>query len=62
LADEILKALRAGKGRLALSDRSSPEDIRIAFQTSKKAFKQALGSLYRQQLIEINDDGVTLKS
>jgi predicted RNA-binding protein (virulence factor B family) len=47
---------------LALSDRSSPEDIRIAFQTSKKAFKQALGSLYRQQLIEINDDGVTLKS
>jgi predicted RNA-binding protein (virulence factor B family) len=62
LANEILKALRAGKGRLALSDRSSPEDIRIAFQTSKKAFKQALGSLYRQQLIEINDDGVTLKS
>jgi predicted RNA-binding protein (virulence factor B family) len=44
-----------------LSDSSSPEEIRTNFQTSKKAFKQALGNLYRQRLIEIQESGIRLK-
>ena len=61
LADEILRVLRTGNGRLPLGDGSSPDDIRVAFQTSKKAFKQALGSLYKKQLVEINRDSVVLR-
>jgi predicted RNA-binding protein (virulence factor B family) len=40
---------------------ASPEAIRAAFQTSKKAFKQALGNLYRQRLIEIEGNGIRLR-
>jgi hypothetical protein len=61
LADRILTAIRANHGLLSLSDSSSPEEIRTTFQTSKKAFKQALGNLYRQRLIEIEESGIRLK-
>jgi predicted RNA-binding protein (virulence factor B family) len=61
LADRILTAIRANQGLLPLSDSSSPEEIRTTFQTSKKAFKQALGNLYRQRLIEIEESGIRLK-
>ena len=60
LAERILDTIRRS-GRLPLSDRSTPEEIRAAFQTSKKAFKQALGTLYRQRLIQIETDGITLQ-
>ncbi|MFZ4597071.1 MAG: S1 RNA-binding domain-containing protein [Terrimicrobiaceae bacterium] len=60
LAERILDTIRRS-GRLSLSDRSTPEEIRAAFQTSKKAFKQALGTLYRQRLIQIETDGITLQ-
>jgi predicted RNA-binding protein (virulence factor B family) len=60
LADRILAALRSNKGSLPFSDSSSPEEIRAAFQTSKKAFKQALGNLYRQRLVELHGSGIRL--
>ena len=60
LAEKILDTIRRS-GRLSLSDRSTPEEIRAAFQTSKKAFKQALGTLYRKRLIQIETDGITLQ-
>jgi predicted RNA-binding protein (virulence factor B family) len=41
-----------------LNDESSPEAIRAAFDTSKKAFKQALGALYRERKIQIVEGGV----
>ena len=62
LADRILAAIRSNKGSLPYSDSSSPEEIRDAFQTSKKAFKQALGNLYRQRLVELHGSGIRLKS
>lgn len=62
LADRILAALRSNKGSLPYSDSSSPEEIRDAFQTSKKAFKQALGNLYRQRLVELHGSGIRLIS
>jgi predicted RNA-binding protein (virulence factor B family) len=62
LADRILAVLRANKGTLALSDSSTPEAIREAFQVSKKSFKQALGTLYRNHLIELEASGIRLKT
>jgi predicted RNA-binding protein (virulence factor B family) len=60
LKEQVMESLAKAGGRLALSDSSSPEDIRAAFGVSKKAFKQAIGSLYKERLIEISDGGVRL--
>jgi uncharacterized protein len=58
LTDQILDALKAAGGRLEFNDRSSPEEIRAKFGTSKKAFKQAIGALYRQRSIRISENGI----
>jgi len=60
LADRILAALKANQGSLPFNDSSSPVEIRGAFQSSKKAFKQALGQLYRQRLVQIHESGIRL--
>jgi uncharacterized protein len=60
LADRIVEHLRANNGRMDLSDESSPDAIRAAFDTSKKAFKQALGALYREKKIRMVEGGVEL--
>ena len=44
-ADRLLALLGEGGGRLALSDRSTPEAIAAATGMSKKTFKKALGYL-----------------
>ena len=62
LADRILSTLRSQDGKLAVNEASSPEEIRAAFQTSKKAFKQAVGNLYRERLIEINGSDIVLRN
>ena len=60
LAEKILEALESNGGRLELDDDSPPEAIRAAFGASKKAFKQALGTLYRGQRIRLEKPGVRL--
>lgn len=60
LSGQILKRLEENGGRLGLGDKSSPDEIRRSLQTSKKAFKQALGALYRKRLIEIEDREISL--
>lgn len=61
IAPRIAAALQvAGDGRLELSDHSSPEIIKELFQCSKKDFKRALGTLYRQGVIKINPDSIEL--
>jgi predicted RNA-binding protein (virulence factor B family) len=59
-AEKILDELRANRGFLRLNDDSHPEDIKTVLKMSKKAFKKAIGSLYKQKLIEIKEDGVYL--
>jgi hypothetical protein len=54
----ILDALKRGDGFLPLHDKSPPEAIRDQLQMSKKAFKRALGGLYKQRLIELTPDGI----
>lgn len=59
-AQKILDELRASRGFLRLNDDSHPEDIKTVLQMSKKTFKKAIGSLYKDKLIEIKDDGIYL--
>jgi predicted RNA-binding protein (virulence factor B family) len=56
----ILDELKSNRGFLGLNDNSHPEDIKTVLKMSKKAFKKAVGNLYRQKLIEIKDDGIYL--
>ncbi len=58
LTEQILVALHAAGGRLPYHDDSSPLSIRTAFGVSKKAFKQAIGSLYRERRIRIEEHGI----
>ncbi len=60
LTDRILEALKNNGGKLAFDDDSPPEVIRNHFEASKKAFKQALGSLYKQRRIEFTRPGIAL--
>jgi predicted RNA-binding protein (virulence factor B family) len=60
ITDQILEALKAAGGHLPYNDSSPPDAIRSAFGISKKAFKQAIGTLYRKRLIEIVGDGISL--
>jgi len=60
ITDQILEALKAAGGHLPYNDSSPPDAIRSAFGISKKAFKQAVGTLYRKRLIEIVGEGISL--
>jgi uncharacterized protein len=60
LALQIVQALQRNKGRLELDDDSPPEAIRQAFGASKKAFKQALGTLYKARRIRFSKPGIEL--
>jgi uncharacterized protein len=60
LTDLILAELAQWGGELALDDDSPPEIIRARFGASKKAFKQALGSLYKQRKIVFTRPGIGL--
>jgi predicted RNA-binding protein (virulence factor B family) len=59
-AEIILSELRASRGFLRLNDNSHPEDIKTVLKMSKKTFKKAIGSLYKDKLIEIKEDGIYL--
>jgi uncharacterized protein len=60
LALRIVQALQRNKGRLGVDDDSTPEAIRQAFGVSKKAFKQALGTLYKARRIRFSKPGIEL--
>lgn len=56
---KILNALKkAEEGFIPLHDKSSPDDIKHQMNMSKKAFKSAIGGLYRLKLIMIESEGV----
>lgn len=61
-AQTILDKLKSHGGFLPLSDKSSPEDIKMQLEMSKKNFKKAAGNLYKQKLIDIKPDGLYLVS
>ena len=57
--DKILSILKKDKV-LKLTDKSSPEDIKLQLNMSKKAFKKAIGFLYKRKVILLHEDRVEL--
>ena len=45
---------------IGLHDKSGPDEIKKRFGISKKAFKKAIGGLYKQKLIAIEDNGIRI--
>ena len=60
LTVQIVAALQRNGGELHYDDDSSPEAIRQKFNVSKKAFKQALGKLYKARRIQFLKPGIAL--
>jgi len=59
-AELVLNQLKDNSGFIPLNDKSSPEAIKEMLQMSKKNYKKAIGSLYKQKLITIESDGIRL--
>lgn len=59
-AQFILDELKASGGFIALHDKSSPDAIKDILGLSKKSFKRAIGSLYKDKQIVIKEDGIEL--
>ena len=61
-AGVILAALHKHGGFLAVTDKSSPDQIYALFGVSKKTYKKAIGTLYKQRYITIEKNGIRLRS
>lgn len=59
-AEQILTLLNDNGGFLAITDKSSSETINALFGQSKKMFKKAVGMLYKQRKITIEENGIRL--
>ena len=57
--DSIMEVLKE-RGSIMLTDKSSPESIKRELKMSKKAFKKAVGFLYKRKLIVLLDDRIDL--
>ncbi len=60
LANLIIVKLKQNNGFLPFTDKSSPEEIYKVFKVSKKNFKAAVGALYKQRLISLEEKGIKL--
>ena len=59
--EKVLEKLKNSKeGFVLLTDKSSPDSIRFHMKMSKKAFKKAVGNLYRKKVIVIKEDRIEL--
>lgn len=58
--DAIVAALRAAGGFLPVGDHTDPAEITRIFSMSKKTYKRAAGTLYKERTISIDDDGIRL--
>ena len=56
----LAKLKNSREGFLLITDKSSPDSIRFHMKMSKKAFKKAIGNLYKQKLIVIEEDRIVL--
>lgn len=59
-SDFILQRLKQTGGYIDLHDKSAPAEIHNRLEMSKKTFKKAIGRLYKEKLIRIEDDGIYL--
>lgn len=59
-AQFIYEELQAAGGFLPLHDKTDPAEIKNQLGLSKKLFKKAIGTLYRDKKITIREDGIEL--
>jgi predicted RNA-binding protein (virulence factor B family) len=60
LSTRILEFIADQGGQSTLTDKSTPEQIYKQFAVSKSSYKKALGKLYKQRLILIDKDKISL--
>ena len=59
-AEKVEKMLMENDGYLPFNDRSEPDEIYEHFKMSKKAFKMAVGNLYKNRRITLEKTGIRL--
>ena len=59
-AEIILQFLADNGGSMPYGDFSTPQELQEVFQMSKKTFKKALGTLYKEQKVTLSPDGTQL--
>ncbi len=60
ISTTIINKLKANDGFLKITDKSSPEVIYEMFGISKKAYKMAIGSLYKSKIVNLEAEGIRL--
>lgn len=58
----LLDLLETNNGFISLGDKSDADDIKSIIGISKKAFKMAIGGLYKKGMISISDYNIKLKN
>lgn len=58
--EEVYKTLEENNGFMPVTDKSPPELIYQQFGMSKKNFKKAVGDLYKQRKIKIEENGISI--
>lgn len=61
LSEKIIELLKQHQGYIGISDKSEAEEIYLMFGMSKKTFKKAIGGLFKQRIILIEEQGIRLK-
>ena len=57
----MLQLVIGNGGHLPLNDDSSPEDVNLLPEMSKKVFKRSLGVLMKRGAVEVGEDGIKVK-
>ena len=57
-AEMVLDIIKSYGGKLPFNDKADASRIKKEFGISKNAFKRAVGRLYKNRLIEIEEDGI----
>lgn len=60
ISEQIMSTLKQNDGYVMITDKSPPEAIYAVFKVSKKVYKKAVGSLYKQRRIIIEKHGIRL--
>ncbi len=60
IAQTLLKRLEKANGFIDMTDKSPADEVTRRLGISKKNFKKAVGALYKQKIIAIEDDGIRL--
>lgn len=62
VVEKILEKLEDNGGVLDVSDKTAPEIIYNLFECSKKDYKKAIGTLFKEKKIDLTDTEIKLKS